>query len=183
MLPVEAFATRIKIVLITWSSPLKLLIFTGQRSNWSHTFLIFTVRWLPWSLYRLSKRALIIWFNLDPGCKCFYTWTEFDKLGPRNLCTNIQLSSHWINIVVSLDNLSSTNRGMMKNDIISFTIFHFCWLQGLATSFPRYTEKLLCWLCRLSSIVLLHHISHCVSCVCLCLPLQCLLSMCPQSNV
>ena len=28
---------------------------------------------MPWSLDRLSKKALITWFNFDPGRKCFYT--------------------------------------------------------------------------------------------------------------
>ena len=45
---------------------------TDQRSNCSHEFLI---RWFSQSgaLDQLSKRALIAWFNFDPGCKCFYT--------------------------------------------------------------------------------------------------------------
>ena len=35
--------------------------------------LIIADRRLPWSLDQLSKRALITWFNFDPGRKHFYT--------------------------------------------------------------------------------------------------------------
>ena len=82
--------------------------------------------------FRSSVATLIPLSALKKGFDCLIqfwilvanasTQTEFDK-GTRNLCANIQSSSHWIKIVVSLDNSSSTNQGMMKNDIISCTLF------------------------------------------------------------
>ena len=74
MSPVEAFVTGIKII-DQWKELdcclLKLLItwfLTGQRSICSaHSWSFVTFHRLSWSLDWLSKRALITWFNFDPG--------------------------------------------------------------------------------------------------------------------
>ena len=67
-----------------------------------------------------------------------YTFSGFDK-GTRNLWTNIQPSSHWIKIVVSLDNSSSANRGMMKNDVIISRVvgYWFCYQNTSSTTDDR----------------------------------------------
>ena len=70
---VEVFVTKIKILISKkfagsfCSEALHYLIFNGSKVNLQlHILdlLIFPVQWL-------LKRALITWFNFDPGFKCF----------------------------------------------------------------------------------------------------------------
>ena len=73
MSPVEAFITVIfewqKVCFITWLALLKLWLYRSKVRLQLHILdsLIFTVRRLPWSCDRLSKRALITWFYFDLG--------------------------------------------------------------------------------------------------------------------
>ena len=87
MSPVEAFVTAIKmfdrqkVCLIAWSFPseaLDHLIFKGQSQKVKLQLHILDLMILaaqrpPWSLDCPPKRALIAWFNFDPGRKRFYT--------------------------------------------------------------------------------------------------------------
>ena len=78
---VEAFATGSRFLITkncAWSTLQKLLIclillcVKGWFGTTHFDPLIFAVWRLPWSLDKLSKRALIAWFSFDPGCKHFY---------------------------------------------------------------------------------------------------------------
>ena len=91
MLPVEAFTTGIKyfdrqkVCVMGWLFPseaLHCLVSVVRSSNCSRTFLIFffSVPSSPWSLDRLSKRALIMWFYFDPDHKRFNTEHVSDYL-------------------------------------------------------------------------------------------------------
>ena len=85
MSPVEALATvikffdRQKVCLIAWLFPseaLDRLISRGSKVTLQPHIVDcwFLAVWRsPWSLDRPPKRALIVWFNFDPGGKRFYT--------------------------------------------------------------------------------------------------------------
>ena len=112
LLPVQAFATSVKSFDCSWlldCSSLKLLISwfsMSEKSNYSQVAvlnpLIFVVQrspWsldplIPWSLDWLSKRALIAWFNFDPGCKRFWNGCVNDyPLDQRTSINEIKTNS------------------------------------------------------------------------------------------
>ena len=100
MLPVEAFATGVRIFkqqevcLIVHSKGLeRLILYRSKVELEPHDLdhLIFVVwRW-PWFLDRLSKRALIAWFNFDPDHKRFYSGHISDY--PLSFVTRIKMVS------------------------------------------------------------------------------------------
>ena len=100
MLPVEAFATGVRIFkqqevcLIVHSKGLeRLILYRSKVELEPHDLdhLIFAVWGWPWFLDRLSKRALIAWFNFDPDHKCFYSGHISDY--PLSFVTRIKMES------------------------------------------------------------------------------------------
>ena len=138
--------------LTAWSSLQKLLIagqwfFYGSKVKLeSHVLdpLIFTVRMLPWLLDRLSKRALITWFNFDPGCKRFYTGHISDyPLNYNQLCHDVKLGAlRWIGFhrkfflshILELSNRKVTPSQATKN-LRNSRSFSYVWLGRNQTLF------------------------------------------------
>ena len=78
-------------LLITWFSRVRGQ--TGAVHSWSVDFSSSEATLIPWSA---PKRALIAWFNFDPGRKCFYMGHIRDY--PLNVCVLLWPFSNHVNL-------------------------------------------------------------------------------------